>query len=403
MRRLTNWVYLFAVLAINFTLTRPSPVDILFVTTIALTFCAAQVVTKNILILSALLLAWLGSLYVSSMSLTDNPEVTYYMVKITFAVSIAFCSALVAAHWDSHDIRTFLQFYIAATCIASCLGTVGFLLGIEELTWDGRAKALLDDPNMYGAFLIPGVFASMYMLSLRERPLLYLGTLFVVSFGIVLSFSRAAIVSCVIWGALYYLVLNRNNLMRAVFYAAATCAVIAVTVGLAAIIDPEVGAKIADRTTIAKDYDLGHGGRYSRYALSVPFILANPLGMGLLEIDRYFDEPIHNIWISSFLNYGWLAGFAFTCLILFTVAISWFNYRETRNPLCLTLFFCWASLTSCAFLHEAERWRHLWLFTGLVWGVSYVRLRRPVSADRPAWSRGYATSVVGRLYDPRPV
>lgn len=402
MRRLTNWTYLLAVLAINFTLTRPSPVDILFVVTIALTLCAAQVVTRNILILSVLLMAWIGSLYVSSLSLSDNPEVAYYIVKITFAVSIAFCSTLVAAHWQSNDIRRFLQVYIAATCIASCLGTVGFLLGIEDLTWDGRAKAFLDDPNMYGAFLIPGVFAAMYMLSLRERPLLYVTALFVVSFGIVLSFSRAAIVSCVLWGALYYLVLNRRNLTRAVFYAAVTCAVIAVAVGLAAVVDPDIGAKIADRTTIAKEYDLGYGGRYSRYALSVPLILSHPLGMGLLEIDRYFDEPIHNIWISSFLNYGWLAGFAFTCLILFTVAVSWFNYRETRNPLCLTLFFCWASVTSCAFLHEAERWRHLWLFTGLVWGISHVRLRRPGVAGRPSRRPAYGRSAAEAFASPRP-
>lgn len=402
MRRLTNWVYLLAVLAINFTLTRPSPVDILFVTAIALTFCAAQVITRNVLILSVLLMAWIGSLYVSSLALTDNPEVTYYIVKITFAVSIAFCSALVAAHWQSRDIRRFLQVYIAATCIASCLGTFGFVFGIEDLIWDGRAKAFLDDPNMYGAFLIPGVFAAMYMLSLRERPVLYMTALLVVSFGIVLSFSRAAIVACSVWGAVYYLILNRKNLMRAVFYASVVFAVIGLAVGVAALVDPDLGDKIADRTTIAKEYDLGHGGRYSRYALSVPFILSNPLGLGLLEIDRYFDEPIHNIWISSFLNYGWLAGFAFTCLILFTVAISWFNYRETRNPLCLTLFISWAAVTSCAFLHEAERWRHLWLFTGLVWGISHVRLGWASAPERRSRSPAHGRASAGSLASPRP-
>jgi hypothetical protein len=75
------------------------------------------------------------------------------------------------------------------------------------------------------------------------------------------------------------------------------------------------GEKLAERLTFAKEYDLGHGGRYSRYALSIPLIIDHPLGMGLFEIDRIFDEPIHNIWLSSFLNYGWLAGFCWTLLM----------------------------------------------------------------------------------------
>ena len=60
---------------------------------------------------------------------------------------------------------------------------------------------------------------------------------------------------------------------------------------------------------LAETYDLGQFGRYNRYLLAIPMILQNPLGLGLFEIDKYFPEPIHNIWISAFLNYGWIAGF----------------------------------------------------------------------------------------------
>ena len=56
--------------------------------------------------------------------------------------------------------------------------------------------------------------------------------------------------------------------------------------------------------------------RYSRYLLSIPMILENPFGLGMLEIDKYFPEPVHNIFISSFVNYGWLAGVAWILLTL---------------------------------------------------------------------------------------
>jgi hypothetical protein len=390
MRRLTNWVYLLAVLAINFTLFRPSPVDVLFVTAGLLAICSGQIVTRNMLIVWALLLTWLGSLVVSSITLIDDPEVTYQMVKISFAVSIGFCSSLVAAHWREAELTRFLRVFVLAACAAATLGIIGFVLGIEDLLWDGRAKAFLDDPNMYAAFLIPGGLGCMYLLSQRERPILYSAVLVWLVFGMMVSFSRAAIVSFLIWGAVYYVVINRRNLPRATVYAIAAIAVVAVAILCGSVFIEGFADKLADRTTLAKPYDLGHGGRYGRYALSIPFILDNPLGMGLLQIDHYFDEPIHNIFLSSFLNYGWLAGIAFTLLIIFTVAISIANYRVTRNQILLCTFFCWIAILSCAFLHEAERWRHLWLFTGLVWGLNAGRLmaRRPGEPGQPAQAQG---------------
>ena len=70
------------------------------------------------------------------------------------------------------------------------------------------------------------------------------------------------------------------------------------------------------------------------------------------------------------MNYGWVAGIAFTLLVMFSIAISRFNYATTRDPLVMLVFFAWIAVLSCALLHEAERWRHLWLLTGLVWGLN---------------------------------
>jgi hypothetical protein len=119
--------------------------------------------------------------------------------------------------------------------------------------------------------------------------------------------------------------------------------------------------------------------------------------MGIGEIDRFFPEPIHNIFISSFLNYGWLAGSAWLLLVGLSIWHAWVNYRETKHPLAVLLFCCSFSQVLCAVLHQCEQWRSLWLFMGLHWGFTirnFVSQRAPerpvlpapvhVAAPRPA-------------------
>ncbi len=379
LRRVTNTCYLLAVIAINFTLFRPSPVDVLFVLALAMSLLSGQTITRNVFIFVSLILTWILSLYLSSLSLVANPEVAYYLVKISFAVSIGLCSALVAAHWTRDDLRRALKTFVLATVAAALIGSAGFLFGIDDLIWDGRAKAFLDDPNMFGAFLLLGLISCMYLLSEGGRRRVYGPALACIGMGLLLSFSRAAIMSGLVWGGVYFAYLNRRNLGRAGGYAAIATIVLALAVLVLSLTVDGLAEKLADRSTVAKDYDLGEGGRYNRYVLAIPFILDNPLGLGLLELERYFEEPIHNIWVSSFLNYGWLAGFAFTLLLIFTVAICASNLRRSRDPIFMAVTLAWIAVISCAFLHEAERWRHLWLITGLVWGVSVRRI-----AARPA-------------------
>ena len=144
------------------------------------------------------------------------------------------------------------------------------------------------------------------------------------------------------------------------------------------------GDKLADRLTLAKDYDSGHGGRYNRYLLAWPIILDNPLGIGILEVYRYFPEPIHNIAMSSFLNYGWISGCAWLLLMLLSVRLAIRNWRVSRNPLAVLTFLCAASVILCALLHQGEHWRHLWLFLGLFWGFNAAAFAAAPAKAAPA-------------------
>jgi hypothetical protein len=69
--------------------------------------------------------------------------------------------------------------------------------------------------------------------------------------------------------------------------------------------------------------------------------------------------------------------------MILSVQQAWYNWKRSGDELFLLILFCWLSVMSCAMLHQAERWRFLWLFTGMLWGLNY-RNFMPVSRQAPA-------------------
>jgi hypothetical protein len=369
--RLRTLVLLLAVLALNYTWSRPSPVDGIFLCALLLTAFSRQTLNLRCLALFFLTSIWLISVYVSSVSLIDDPKVDFQFLALTSVVLIGLTSSLVATGWGERDFLRFIGVYVFSTAIAAAIGIIGFIVQNPALTWAGRPTAFLDDPDMFGAFLIPGILGSLYMIAEGRRRSLYGGALLLLAVAVALSFSRAAIAAALLWGGVSFVVFNRRNLARA----ALSACVILVPLALAGIVlyvsNETFAQMLAERSKLAESYDLGYFGRYNRYLLALPMILDHPLGLGLFELDKYFPEPIHNIWISSFLNYGWCAGFAWTLLMVLSVQQAWYSWRRTGNAIVLLILFSWLAIVSCAMLHQAERWRFMWLLTGMLWGLNH--------------------------------
>lgn len=381
--RLRTTVFLLGVVAINYTWSRPSPVDAIFFGVLLLSLFSEQRLNIRNLILIFLVGTWLFSVYVSSVSLIDNPQVVFQFFALTSVVVIGITSSLVTVGWGRAELERFVKVYVFANVIAALIGIYGFVSQNPSLTWAGRPTGFLDDPDMFGVFLIPGILGSLYMIAQKRGRYWYPGAFALLSIALLLSFSRAAIVSGLVFGGASFLYFNRRNLLKASMAALIVVLVLSLA-GLILYLSNETFAEmLTGRFKIAEEYDLGHFGRYNRYILAIPLILDHPLGLGLFEIDKIFPEPIHNIWISSFLNYGWLAGFAWTLLMVLSVQQAWYNWKRSRNELFLLILFCWLSVVSCAMLQQAERWRFLWLFTGMLWGLNY-RNFLPASREAPA-------------------
>jgi hypothetical protein len=380
---LRNFFFLLAVVLLNYTVMRPSPVDISFTLALLISVFCNQRFTASTLVFLTLAFVWTFGLYSSSMPYAGDEEVVLQLFKITYAISIGICAALIVAHWSKADLERFVRVWIFSAMIATALGAVGFITGSEALTWDGRARGFLDDPNMYGAFLIPGVLGSLYFFNAKRNPRLYGACLLFLMLGLLLSFSRVAIMAGLMLCLAFVLIVNRKAMFRTILSLFSGVFAFVVLAALAAIFIDGFDDKVLDRLTLAKDYDLGEQGRLNRYLTSFDLMMQQPQGLGTLQFALRFPEPIHNIWLSSFMNYGWAAGLAWSYLILFGIIKNIRSYRLTDDAIYLLLMFSWLGIVSCALLHEAERWRHLWLFTGLIWVLS----SRNLQISRSTWGK----------------
>lgn len=370
-----NFFFLLAVILLNYTLMRPSPVDISFTLALLISVFCNQRFTSSTLIFLTLVLVWTFGLYWSSMPYAGDEEVALQLFKITYAISIGVCASLVVAHWGKQELERFVRVWIFSGMVATSLGTIGFITGSEALTWDGRAKGFFDDPNMFGAFLIPAVLGSLYFFNSGRNARLYGFCLLCLTLGLLLSFSRVAIMGGLMLALGYVLIVNRRAMFRTIISLFGGIFAFMILGVLAAVFIEGFDSKVLDRLTLAKDYDLGEQGRLHRYVLSFDLMMQQPQGLGTLQFALKFPEPIHNIWLSSFMNYGWAAGIAWCYLILFGVVKNIRSYLRTNDAIFLLLLFSWIGIVACASLHEAERWRHLWLFTGLVWVVSTTNIK----------------------------
>jgi O-antigen ligase len=389
-----NAVFFLAILAMNYTLMRPSPVDLLFVlsfliTLFHLTLFPQFAVTKRTLTFTLIIAAWAVSFLLASMPHMGEGKVVFELVSKTFAISIGMTCAFVGMTWTRRHFERFMYFFIASAVISSCLGTIGYVLQNQLLTWDGRAKGLIDDPNMFGTFLIPAIVFCAYFLSRGQgSKLLLVGSLGVLLLGILLSFSRIALVAALGCLLVYIVFHYRKHPRRLVMIFGGMFAVgVLAAVGVS-LLSPDIAARFHERLTLAQPYDLGEEGRYNRYLLVLPMIATNPIGVGVLQLEKIFPEPIHNIWLSSFVNYGWGGGISWVLLVISSTVVAIRNFRRTGSEIPVALLLSLAGVVMGASLHEGEHWRQMWICFGLIWGFNAANFVRKPTAPPPPRVKG---------------
>ena len=317
-------------------------------------------------------------------SILDD-SVSHSAISIYLSISAVLIAAFVRKEPEKHT-RIIMSGFIFAALIAVSAGVAGYfdlLPGANELfTKYGRMRGTFKDPNVFGPFIVPALLYCVHsMITERARRAFIMSLLAgLFCFGLLMSFSRGAILHAGITFLVYaymMFVVSRSNLFRLKFLAMivfAACGV--VLIGAAALQIDSIAALMNERTSLSLPYDTGPEGRFGGQLLALDTILSNPLGIGALVFGRVLhSEVAHNVYLSMFLNAGWIGGFLYISIVMATL-VAGFRHALRATPtqgIFIVVLAVFAGLAVEGLLVDTDHWRHFYVIMGVVWGLILAR------------------------------
>ncbi|KWT69436.1 Permeases of the major facilitator superfamily [Hyphomicrobium sulfonivorans] len=361
----------------------PAPVDALTMGLIVLLPVIGLVhFTPTLVSFAALwLLAATGALL--GMAFSQDLSGTGIHVAVTLYLYAA-CAVLAAfvAYDPPRHARLLLNAWSFAALVAASAALLGYFHiipgGYELFTEYGRATGTFKDPNVFAPFLIVPL---LYLINVAlERPargmVLPLALAAILTLGVFFSFSRGAWINLALSLALYgYLLLVTTRKARvrlkllSLLLLGALFAALAV---MAALSSNEISSLLLQRASFDQSYDLGEEGRFGGQEKALGMIAEKPLGIGALEFgQRYHPEAAHNVYLTMFLNSGWLGGGTYLLLVLLSLVFGMrFAMRGTEiRPMFLAVYAAFVGTAGEGIIIDSDHWRHFYVLMALLWGM----------------------------------
>ncbi|MDB5645534.1 O-antigen ligase [Methylobacterium sp.] len=386
LRRLATVLLVAFIFFACFAFSDTSPYDVVAIPTILLWLCLGLRLHRGMLPLLGLLILYVSAITVALLPYIDQPLPVTWTIQLAYLAITGVFFAMLFADGTQARMELALKTFVASCLLSSAFGIVGYFgfIPTEDLFYKyGRASGTFQDPNVFGSFLTLGALYLMHglLLGTTRRPILSSAVLMVIVAGIFLSFSRGSwggtLIAVAVMVASVYAttrspVLRRRIVTLTVLALAGTAIAI---VGLMSIGD--TAEMFSKRAAVTQDYDTGETGRFGNQIRGLNMLVDEPLGMGPLRWRLIFALEPHNSYIGSFANGGWVGGVAFIGLVLTTSFVG-FRLMSRDTPFRRHAQIVWPALLMF-FLQAAqidiEKWRHVYMMLGMVWGLEAARLR----------------------------
>ena len=378
-----------AVAASGVVFSEPAPVDLLMLgLVVLLPLAGLQTYSPGMLLQ---LLLWLGcgagALIAASASQDIADSARHTAISFYLYAAFLVLAAFIALDPERHT-RLVLGAWVVAALVAAIAGLVGYFNlapgAFDLFTRHGRAAGTFKDPNVLGPFLVPAMLYLGHRVLHREArwPLLDLAGLGVLVLALLLSFSRGAwfnmAVALGLYGALTLITLSTAAARARLLLLAVLGAALAAAALLAALQLDEVARLLAERSTLVQGYDVGPQGRFGGQEKAIGLILTNPLGLGAKQFAaNYHPEDVHNVFLSMFLNAGWLGGLLYIAAVASTLAAGLAHVvRGTATrPLFLIAYGSFAANVFEGLVIDTDHWRHFYILLAIIWGLIGVEQR----------------------------
>jgi O-antigen ligase len=295
-------------------------------------------------------------------------------------ITVYLCAfALWIPSWvtNRRHARTVVRIYVGVAVVSAALGALALFLplpGHDVLTaYTGtRARALFKDPNVFGPFLVPAALILMHEVLdprlLRSPRIVKLGLLFVLTCGILFSYSRAAwlnlVVGVVVMGVV--LALRRGGARRA--FVLLGVLVAASVIVVASIRVTGQLAFLHERAQF-QTYD---NQRFGAQAGGIALAETHPIGIGPGQFELVEPISAHSTYVRALAEQGILGFVVLVALLYGTLLMALRNAvtgRDTHGIGSAALLAAWCGILANSVFVDTLHWRHLWLVAGLIWAA----------------------------------
>jgi O-antigen ligase len=375
-----------------FVFIEPAPFDLAMLALLALFLLAGLRIPFDIAPMLALVAAVLvGGLI--GIPLSAHFEESAVHIAVTgYLSAIALFIACLVRRDPERTLRVIMSGYLVAAIGAALAGLAGYVSlfdGADDLfTLYGRAKGPFKDPNVFGPFLIvPALFCLLQVFTQpARRTLLPLLGFAILTSAILLSLSRGAwgnfVVSAFVFVLLLMMTATEPRFRARLILWSITAVILAACLVVAALSIESLARIIAERAQLIQAYDAGGHGRFDAQVQALAYILVSPLGVGPRDFASLWGEEAHNVYLSTFLGGGWLAGFANIALVLLTAARA-MAAALRPGPLqgiAIIIASSFLGLALEGLIVDTDHWRLFWVLVGMVWGLDLAagQDRRPI-------------------------
>ncbi|MFE1598350.1 O-antigen ligase family protein [Methylobacterium sp. ID0610] len=363
-----------------------SPYDLVAPAAIALWLLLGVRLHRGAVPLVMLLLVFVGTTVLALLPYLGEDKPVLWTIQLCYLAVTGIFFAMFFADDTERRVELVLKVYTASTLFSAALGLGGYLelIGDEDLfSKYGRASGTFQDPNVFGSFLTLGALYLMHNLlngRTRHRLLSAAGLVLLLG-GIFLSFSRGSWGGTAVAIALMVTSICRTtaspDLRRRILRSTAATLILggAALGGLLSV--GSVAETFTKRAAVTQDYDEGETGRFGNQIRGFGLLMEEPMGFGPLRWRLIFNLEPHNSYLGAFANGGWVAGATFILLVLSTTRVG-LRLMQAPTPFrrhaqivvpALLMFFLQA------FQIDVEKWRHVYMMLGIVWGLEAARVR----------------------------
>jgi O-antigen ligase len=409
-----SWAHTLALLAVyltiassGFVFTEPAPVDALSMGLVILLPTIGLVAINPALVayFSLWAVAGAAAILAATFSLDLGETLTHVSVTLYLYLASFVLAAFVAKRPFAHAELIFKAWTLAAliAATAALVGYFSLVPGAYDLfTKFERASGTFKDPNVLGPFLVPPILYMVHVALLRpwHRMLMPLAVAGLLSFAVLVTFSRGAWMNVTVAAAVYgYLTLltsqRASTRLKLIALLSAGALFVAGLVAVALTSD-YISDLFLQRASLAQSYDTGSEGRFGGQEKAIGLIVENPLGIGSKEFGiRHHSEEVHNVYLSMLLNAGWLGGGAYWILVGLTLVLGLRHALKSSEarPLFLIAYAAFVANAFEGAIVDTDHWRHFYLLMAIIWGLMSSRAGKELVMQALPVSRRHTRPV----------